>query len=339
MSHTFVPSKKEGVSYCSFCGCVSYNGIVSKYIFPHSRESNLMKMDPLTLRFSPIAFHYDKSSQNRQMYISKRQEGLSIIASLSKKCGLEKKILYKAFGLLDQVYLAINDDEEISPIEKIEDIACVCLLLTVQFHDCFSLKLNNCRELSNLCGLKKFLAYKIKNLMFWEIYCLKKLDYNLSNYTVYDYINLFFKVGFVFTEDNINIQKEYDRCVAMFEYLLNFDDFCCKYSQYTIALSLIYYVFYDNKYFDNIVFHYIYGVNFKRKKYVRCINELNMIFSYGRNITYIPIYNFNYSNVNIVINNSNNYIQLNNQIFIYPEEYSCYSLPKKDEKDNKLRKK
>ena len=65
----------------------------------------------------------------------------------------------------------------------------------------------------------------------------------------------------------------------------------------------------------------------------------NMIFSYGRNITYIPIYNFNYSNVNIVINNSNNYIQLNNQIFLYPEEYSCYSLPKKDEKDNKLRKK
>ena len=45
MSHKFLPSIKEGVSYCLECGCLSYNNIESKHIIANKNQ-NIMKMDP-----------------------------------------------------------------------------------------------------------------------------------------------------------------------------------------------------------------------------------------------------------------------------------------------------
>ena len=103
MSHKFLPSIKEGVSYCLECGCLSYNNIESKHIIANKNQ-NIMKMDPLLIRYNPISLKFDPSLISHKKYIENRMKGLSKIYYLSNKFNLEKKYIYKAIGLTDQIY-------------------------------------------------------------------------------------------------------------------------------------------------------------------------------------------------------------------------------------------
>jgi hypothetical protein len=145
---------------------------------------------------------------------------------------------------------------------------------------------------------------KIDNLMYWEIFCLKKLDYNLGKYSAFDYINLFFGLGIVFSKKNIDIINIYDSCVNLLEILIN-QYKICKYNQYIIAMSIIYIKFNNNIYFDKRIFKYIYGVDFSKQKYKSCINEIINIVN--------DLYNFGYYNISSSIHNEN----VNNMINIY----------------------
>lgn len=78
----------------------------------------------------------------------------------------------------------------------------------------------------------------------------------------------------MFTNEHIDIKNKYLSCLNIIKIIIN-QNFICKYNQYIIALSTIYIQFINNKYFDQNFFKYIFGVDFSRKKYKICVNEIN----------------------------------------------------------------
>ena len=284
MSHEFKNSIKSVVKYCVNCGCLSYKNIPSKTI--SLSNNNILKMDPLTLKFRPISLKINPTSIYHINYIAHRKIGLSKIYEISKRFELVKVITFKAIGLMDKIYL--NNENQIL-IEYIEKIALTCVLLSFQFNNYFVGKKNYSNSLINKILNQKnrifeccqYIKSKIKDLMYWQIFCLKNLCFDLCEYTSFDYINLFFKLGIIFTKENVEIFNYYNKCINLLEIIINNNNKICNYNQYVVALSIIKINFNFEKFFNQNIFKYIYGIDFSRKKYRFCIKEINeMIINY-----------------------------------------------------------
>lgn len=313
MLHKFIPSIKKGVSYCSECGCLSYHNIPSQNIMVFNSNQNIIKLDPLVIKYKPISLNIDFSIMSHTNYIKNRQKGLSQIYFLSSKFNIEKMIIHKAIGLMDQIYL---NKKGIS-IQNIEIIASICLLLAFEFNHCCCITYKNesipknkisinSSDLNNIFfyennikSMNQYLIKKIKNIRYWQILCMKSLDYNLGKYSAFDYLKLFFELGIVFTTENFDILSIHDFCFNLLDILIN-QYSICKYNQYIIAMSIIYLKFNNNIYFNDKIFKYIYGVDFSKQKYRVCINEIKPIINhlYNLNICNIPFNN--YQNINII---------------------------------------
>ena len=321
MSHYFLHSTKQGVSYCSFCGCLQYKNTPSKNLFSIDNNFNILNIDPLIVKYKPISLNLDISLIAHENYLKFRQRGLTKIYFLSNNFNLGKNIIFKAIGAMDEIYL----NNENIPLENIEIISSVCVLLSVQFNDCCSkenkIKLarinqKNCNKNQNINDsfiyvnnakcLNQYLIKNVKNLMYWETFCLKKLKYNLSKYTTFDYIKLFFSLGIIFTNESIDMNNIFCSSINILEIITNHYNIC-KYSQYVIAMSIIYIQFNNNKYFDKKIFKYIYGVNFDKEKYTTCINYINNVLKLVNFLNYKESFLLN----NYEINNNELYNNIN----------------------------
>lgn len=350
MSHNFLPSIKKGVSYCSFCGCLSYKNIPSKKSHT-SKIQRIIDIDPLILKYKPISLKIDFSLESHKNYMNDREKGLSKIFYLSNNFKLDRMSKYKAIGLMDQIYL---NNEDVS-IEDIEAIASTCIILSIEFNDCYSnsnkiilpknfdepktnQNINNSNlYINNKKALYQYIKKEINNIMYWQAYCLKKLDYNLGKYTSFDYINLFFHLGIIFTKREVDIIHMHESCFNILNTIIG-NQYFCKYNQYIVAMSVIYLIFKNSNYFNLKVFKYIYGVDFSKEKYKLCINTINSVLT---NLYKIKFKNNSFSNTNInnaennyyfknfnVNNNNNNYFldqKINNDFQINPKLDINYS--------------
>ena len=132
MLHNFLPSIKNGIRYCNYCGCLSYKNIPSKSIL---RPNNtIIAMDPLILKYTPISLNLNFSLISHQNYIQNRQKGLYKIYFLCNNFLLGKMITHKAIGLMDEIFL---NNRNIN-VENIEIIASTCVLISFQFNECCS---------------------------------------------------------------------------------------------------------------------------------------------------------------------------------------------------------
>ena len=331
MLHNFLPSIKKGINYCTNCGCLSYNNNPSQNIGCITNNLNIMKIDPLTIRYKPISLKIDFSLLSHKAYITYRQKGLSKINYLTSNYNLSNMIKYKSIGLMDQIYLNNKDIY----IESIEIIATICILLCIEFNDCCSIseknglysrnynnnlqrKLNiknDSYEINNKKNLYRHIKKEIKDIMYWQSFCLEKLDYNLGKYSAYDYLNLFFELGIVFNKENFDIINKYEFCLNFLEIIIkNYN--ICKYNQYVIALSIIYINFNNNKYFKEKIFKYIYGVDFSKKKYQLCMKEINSMIK-------------DFYNIKLHINNNNTFFiksqYINNCSNLYDNIYFSFN--------------
>jgi hypothetical protein len=143
------------------------------------------------------------------------------------------------------------------------------------------------------------------------------LDYNLGKYTSFDYINLFSQLGIIFTKKEVDTINMLERCFNILDTIIG-NQYFCKYSQYIVAMSVIYIIFKSNNYFNLKVFKYIYGVDFSKEKYKLCINA---IYSLVTNLYKIKFKNNSFSNMN-VNNIENNYYLKNYNVNI--QNYFLY---------------
>ena len=296
-SHVFIQSLKTDIQYCKYCGCLSYkNNIRSSSLCPKTKS---LQIDPLKLKYQPISLKPNYDLPSHRNYLAHRIIGISKIISTVHNFGFSKLITYKAIGLMDQIFLSNNEIN----IRNIEIIAYVCILISVQFNECCTKKKNQNEtpedKKKNFKGLFHFIKNEVKNLNYWEMLCLKYLDYDLGKYTAYDYLLLFFELGIVFTNDNIDLSSDENKCIFILDTIIN-DSRICYYSHYILALSVINLVFENNSYFNKKDLKSVYGIDLNKEKYNMCKNKINIIlndFFYKNNNSFYELRNGNLYNL------------------------------------------
>jgi hypothetical protein len=304
MSHEFKDSIRSEVKYCTNCGCLSYKNIPSKSI--SLSDFNILRMDPLIQKYRPLSLKINPSSIYHFNYIAHRKIGLLKIYEVSKRFELVNVIKFKAIGLMDKLYL--NDDNQIM-VQYIEKIALTCILLSFQFNNYFfeqnsyNISKTDFKKDKNNSVMNKiynhknrifecyqYIKYEIKDLMYWQMFCLKNLDFNLGEYTAFDYINLFFQLGIVFTKEKFEIYNYYNKCLNLLDIIIN-NEKICNYNQFVVALSIIYININNEKSFDQSIFKYIYKIDFSRKKYKFCVKEIFEIITEFYQLNNFFVYN------------------------------------------------
>ena len=218
-SHTPAPSTKKDVSYCSICSKLSYRRIQSNAL--SLKSSIRFNLDPLTMKFKPFASIFNHKSENNIKYIKNKIKTITKLKYLTTILGLKSMLFYKALNLVNQIFLE-ND----LPIDIIDNVASVCLLLVVEYNECcvhLGLKENltedeidflylknsgkeGTRHKSNLRGLFSYIKKNVYNYNILEVLCLKYLNYDLGRYSAYDYLILFFELGIFFSEEKVDIK-------------------------------------------------------------------------------------------------------------------------------------
>ena len=343
-SHIFVPSTKKDICYCKICSQLSYKGKICQTL--PITNYNRFNVDPLKIKFRPISAVTNYKLESHIKYLENKSKGISKIKFLTNNFGLKSMILYKSISFMNQIYL----ENEIS-IENIDSIASLCVLLVTEYNECclpplfeeyltknendilyhsYIKKISNnnirnnelvqimnnneiIKSKSNLNGLFYYIKKNVNNFKYWEILCLKYLNYDLGKYTAYDYLILFFKLGIFFCEEEINIIDKLKYCIKILDCIIN-DKKSCNFSQYTFAMSIIKVVLENDNFFDKKIFKYIYGVDLSKKKYINCSNLIKNILSISINIDNSKKF---FNNLNNLLNyNQLNFQQIYNNKFI-----------------------
>jgi hypothetical protein len=286
--HKFVKSSKKDVCYCINCGVLSYKSITSLSVPSLTKTS--ISLDPLLLKFKSSQFSIDYSNNYIIQYMSVRKKAINFIKTQSNIFYFTKNIIYKAINYLDLIYINNNVSFDLMP-----KICIICIMLAIQFNSC-------CTKNTNM-DLKGF-SYYLKNMTDiyeTEVFCLKCLDYNLGLYTSFDYIDLFFSLGFVFSleKNRFDISFIYSKCYECLELIIE-DNYFLNFSSYTIALSLIKIISQYYGCFDNEIFKKIYGINFNKDKYLICQQYLICLLSYNFGLKEkITLFNNNLQSITI----------------------------------------
>ena len=322
-SHIFVPSIKKEVSYCKKCSILSYRGNISQEM--PIKMYNKFDIDPLKLKFKPVSITANYNLEFHRRYLESKIIGINKIKYLVNNFGLKSMIYYKSINFMNQIFL----EKEIS-IDNIENIASLIVLLVAEFNDCcfpsiageiilenYVLyhfhskneyqrnKRNNelINNKTNFLNLFHYIKKNVNNYKYWEMICLRNLNYNLGKYSAYDYLILFFQLGIFFCKEKINALDLLKYCINLLDFITN-DKKSCDYSQYILAMGIIKVALDNNAFFDKDVFKYIYGVDLSKKKYINCSNMIKNILNVSCNID---------NSINLFFNNQ---LLLNQQLFI-----------------------
>ena len=329
-SHILIHSTKEDICYCQKCGKLSYKGKICQNL--PFKCINTFNIDPLKIKYRPFTTLADYKIPSHIKYLECKNKGISKIKSLTNNFGLKSMILYKAINFMNQIYL----DNEVS-LEYMDIIASLCVLLVTDYNECcipsifeeyltkdqrdilygccyenddsnnvksnglipFKNKEERIKHKSNLNGLFRYIKKNVNNFKYWEIMCLKYLNYDLGKYTAYDYLILFFELGIFFCEENVDIIDKLKYCVKILDYII-LNKCSCDFSQYTFAMSIIKIVLENDNFFDKKVFKYIYGVDLSKKKYINCSNLIKNILNLAVKIDSIKSLNYsiNFNKIN-----------------------------------------
>ena len=124
---------------------------------------------------------------------------------------------------------------------------------------------------TNIRGLFNYIKNNIKDHKYWEILCLKYLNFDLGRYSAYDYLLLFFRYGIFFCKEKINVLDKFKFCLNVLDIIVQ-NKRACDFSQYTFAMSIIKISLENDNFFDKKIFKYIYGVDLSKSKYINCTN-------------------------------------------------------------------
>ena len=283
--HHFLPTKNKKISYCKLCGNISYNKI-SLLSIP-SKRIQILNLNPLSLKFRPYNFKVDFSNFYQVQYLKSRINAINFLKIQTNFFSFSKVIFYKALTYLDYIYLNNNIS-----IDSIDKKSLICIHLALLFNEC-------CTK-NNLFDLKNFKS-NLLNMNFFkqfEMLCLKLLNYDLGKYSILDYINLFFSLGIIYPNNvilkNIDIHKIYFNCLNLLDIIIK-DNQILNFSTYILGLSIIKLVLENFNCFNSNIFKKVYGINFKKEKYISCVKILNLILSKNtwKNINYPKVFFLN----------------------------------------------
>ena len=213
---------------------------------------------------------------SKYIYIKNRKE---IIEKFFKVITIYKyglSTFYLAIFLMDEIFYKVNLYKKYFLTN--EEIALGSLFLAIK-----SLELEN-NISPNLSKIQSFfspsISYSNERLKIIEILCLKQLDYNIYRITPYDYLNLFIKIGVIFSNEiieNSNLNVVYlNSNISKLSYeildsLIKNTNEYFKIKPYLIALGIILYAKEKIMHCNNIEM-FIYAYNISEEEIIKCKN-------------------------------------------------------------------
>ena len=214
--------------------------------------------------------------KSKYIYIKNRKE---IIEKFFKVITIYKYSLstfYLAIFLMDEIFYKVNLNKKY--FLSNEEIALGSLFLAIK-----SLELEK-NVSSNLSKIQSFFSpsiiYSIERLKIIEILCLKKLNYNIYRITPYDYLNLFIKIGVIFSNEileNTNLNVVYlNSNISKLSYeildsLMKNTNEYFKIKPNLIALGIILYAKEKIMHINNIEM-FIYAYNISKEEIIKTKN-------------------------------------------------------------------
>ena len=230
--------KNEKYTFCEDCGglIMKENTILHYVVKPISMGKKLCE-DPIEIyknmrKRCPII---NDANIIQNSYLKKRKSVMTYLQKLSMHLKYSDSTFYKALNYID------------NSLRKIIDINSKRMIyLTIGFflisgkyneNDIFEPDFNDLTQLND-----KFIL-QIEEILKYEIICLQLLDYNLINYSPYDWLMILLSNGFIFEEEIKgksaftinNIYNSIKKNLA----LITSKSFFFKYNPFKIAFSLI----------------------------------------------------------------------------------------------------
>lgn len=221
--HKHIQSKNSSQPICAICfslmDSISPN-IISLSNINEIESYPFQLFDALNKNQNFKKFPSENSIKN-----PKRKNIIDFLQKAKRKLNLSYKIVHLAIYLLDTI-ISINYEKYIRISEKI----CIgCLILAIKFLE----EQTGIAPLKNFEFLSSNTFYPLDELKKFEIFCLKKLKYNLSIVTPVDYLEYFESKGILFIND-ISTMNNY----------INIKTFRCKI--YEILIKTLYHVSYTD---------------------------------------------------------------------------------------------
>ena len=193
-----------------------------------------------------ISTHKKNNLFISNIYIKNRAIFIHYIKQFCFKLNYNKNIFYTCLNLLDN-YLIHEIKKEITKRE-IALIALGFFLVAAKFNedDIYEPKLNQ------FCKIDKNIVISKNEIINTEIKVLKMMDYNIINYSTYDWIKTLNKVGYVFNGKISKLKYEQikDRQKLLLRRIIN-SNILYKYNPFQIAISIIHIsmdnIFYTDK--------------------------------------------------------------------------------------------
>ena len=216
------------------------------------------------------------------IYIKNRDTFIFYLNQFCNKMNYSERVFYHCLYLLDS-YLIHILKKEISK-RTIILITLGFFLISSKFieTDIFEPNINQ------FCKIEKDIIISQKEILNMEIKCLQLINYNILNYSTYDWLEILNKVGVVFNTQPINfkIEQIYEKQKYLLKRIINYDSLY-KYNSFQIALSIIH-ITLDNFFSINKINKDLFEIflsifNYKYLYYEQCYNDIkNHIFNYNK---------------------------------------------------------
>ena len=276
--------KNEKYTFCENCGglIIKENKILHYVIKPISMEKKLCE-DPIEIyknmrKRCPIT---KDTNIIQNSYLKKRKNGMTYLQKLSMHLKYSDSTFYKALNYIDNTMKNVVDIN----LKRMIYLTIGFFLISGKYNenDIFEPDFNDLTQLNDKIILQ------IDEILKYEIICLKLIDYNLINYSSYDWLMVLLSNGFIFEEEikgkpvnTINNTYNYIKKTLA---LITSKSYFFKYNPFKIAFSLIhlgrekFINEEDGKYFKLI--KELYNISFS--DYENCYKEIKHEINISKN--------------------------------------------------------
>ena len=274
-----------------------------------------------------------KSNMSKDLYLRYRKMILNLLQKLTKIFDANEIIFYQCLFYMDYIF-SHKMKPEISENE-------IIYYLIGYFLCSFKMRETDKEEPSfnSFMKIKENILLSKRKIAYYEILCLKSINYNLYSYSAYDWIVKLISIGIVFNceIDNknyiikikghrhsiINIINKYTLKILL---ILTLKNNFIKYSPIFIAFSIIQISrerFFDRNLINHDLFNkliHLYGIN--ADDYKKCYEELKVIVANN----YMPKEKNEEEKINIKYNSNDRVKKENEKCFF--EENNIFSQKK-----------
>ena len=288
----------EKYTFCENCGglIMKENKILHYVVKPISMGKKLCE-DPIEIykimrKRCPIT---NDSDIIQNSYLKKRKSVMTYLQKLSMNMKYSDSTFYKALNYIDNSLRTIIDINS----KRMIYLTIGFFLISAKYNenDIFEPDFNDLTQLND-----KFIL-QVEEILKYEIICLQLIDYNLINYSPYDWLIVLLSNGFIFEEEikdkPANIINNTYNYIKKNLALITSKPYFFKYNPFKIAFSLIhlgrenFLKEEDGKYFKFIKELY----NIKFSDYEECYNEIKNEISNSKS-NKLKIKEINDNNIN-----------------------------------------